>query len=144
MCATCHSLFKFPSIHQIGSVCSGRSQDPWIVDRIKWCITLMHLIISTLSFLYTTLYLIYYTFSHISCSHSFNFIVLITCHLFKSWQECAAHLLLFVPAPGETDDLSTMRIQMTISSWYPTITMIVKMTIQNPTMSLSSNHQGKS
>ena len=101
-------------------------------------------IISTLSSLYTTLQFIYSTFMQVSFSHSINFFVLINCRLFKSRQVGAAHLLplLFLPAPGEADDQSTMRITMTISVRYPTISMIVNMTIQNPMTCLFGDHPG--
>jgi len=52
-------------------------------------------------------------------------------------------LLLFLPAPGETDDLSTMRISMMISAQYQTITLIVEMTIQDLTKSVLGNPQAK-
>jgi len=123
---------EFPSIQGVGSVGGRTSQDPGIVNRMKRRITTMLWLISTLSFPYTTLYFIYSTFIHISCSHSFNYFVLITCCVFISWQECATLLLLlllFLPAPGEADNLSTMRISKTISAWYPTISLIVDMTM---------------
>jgi len=44
---------------------------------------------------------------------------------------------------GEADDLSMMRISMTISAQYPTIRMIVRMTVQNMMTSLFSDHPGK-
>jgi len=95
-------------------------------------------IISTCSFLYTTLQFIYSTFMQISISHSINFFVPITRHLFKSWQESTALVLLlpFLPAPGEADDLSTTRISMMILVWYLTIGMSIEMTFQHPTTSL--------
>jgi len=98
-----------------------------------------------LSLLYTNLQFIYYTLIHISFSHSLNFFFLITRLLFKSWYEGAALLLLllFLPVPAEADDLSTTRITMKISAWYPPNTMIVEMTIQNPRMSLFGDHPGK-
>jgi hypothetical protein len=46
---------EFPSIQGVGSAGDGTSQDPKIVDRIKRRIPTMLLIISTPSFLYTTL-----------------------------------------------------------------------------------------
>jgi len=103
------------------------------------------LIISTLSFLYTMLQFMYYTFIDISFSHSFYFYFFITCRLFESWQEGATLLLLllFLPPPGEAENLSTMRISMTISAQYQIITMIVKMTIQHLTTSLFSDHPRK-
>jgi len=136
---------EFPSIKGVRNGGGGTSQDPGIIDRIKRPITTMLSIISMLSSLYTTLYFIYFTFIHISFSHSFDFFVLITRCLFKSSQEAAALLLLllFLPAPGEADDLSTTRISMTISAHYPTITMIVEETIRDPMTSLFGDHPGK-
>jgi len=46
---------KFPSIQEVGSVSSINFQDPKIIDRIQRPITTKRLIISTLSFLHTTL-----------------------------------------------------------------------------------------
>jgi len=46
MLVTSHSYFKFPSIKGVGSVGGGTSQDPWIVEWIKWNIMTMLLIIS--------------------------------------------------------------------------------------------------
>jgi len=63
---------EFPSIQGVGSVCGGTSQHPGIVDRIMRCITTMLSIISTLSFLYTTLQYTYFRFILISVSHSSN------------------------------------------------------------------------
>ena len=135
---------EFPSIQRGGSVGDGASQDPGFVNRINRCITSMLSIISTLSFLCTTLQFVYSTFIHVSFSHSFNFFVLITCRLFKSWQEGAAHLLLllFLPALAEAEDLSTTRISMTISAWDGTLKLIVVMTFQNRTTSLFGDHPG--
>jgi len=105
----------------------------------------MLLIISTLSFLYTTLQIISYTFIDISFSHSLNFFVLITRPLFKSWHKSVSLLILLLsfPAPGKADDQSTTRISITISAWYPTDSKHIKMTIWNPMMSLVGNHPGK-
>jgi len=52
----------------------------------------MLLIISTLSYLSTTLWFIYSTFIHISSGHFFNSFVPNTCRLLKSWHEGAALL----------------------------------------------------
>jgi len=46
------------------------------------------------------------------------------------------------PAPGDADNLSTMRISMMISARSVTITMIVEMNIQNPTTGLLGDHPG--
>jgi len=120
-------------------------QDSWIIDRIEWHIRTMLLIISTLSFLYTTLPFIYSAFIHISFSHSFNFVVLITRCLFKSWQNGATFLLLllFLWAPGEAHNLSTLRISIAISARSPAITLINEMMIKNPTTSLFGHHPGQ-
>ena len=69
----------------------------------------------------------------------------ITRYLFKLWHEGDAPfpLLLSLPAPGETDDLSMTRISMTISARYPTITMLVEKTIPDPMMGLFGDHSGK-
>jgi len=136
---------EYPSTQVVGSVSGRTSKDPGIVDWIKRRTTAMLLIMSTLSFLYTTLQFIYSTFIHIYFSQWFYLFVLITHLLFKSWQESAAQLLLrlLLPAPGEADNLSTTRILMTITVWYPTITMIVRMTIQNLMTNFFGNHPGK-
>jgi len=136
---------KFPSIQGVGSVGGGTSHYPRIVDRIKRNIPMMLLVVSMLSISYTTLYFIYYTFIQISFSDSLNSIVLITCHHFKFWQAGSALLLhlLFLPAPGEEDDLSKTRIPMTISAGYQTVTMIIARIIQNSMMSLFGHHPGK-
>ena len=76
--------YEFPSIRRVGRVHGGRFQDSRFIDRMKRHTTTMLWFISTLSFLYTTLYFIYSTFIQISFSHSFNFFVLITHHLFNS------------------------------------------------------------
>lgn len=133
---------QVPSIQSVGIVGGGTSQDAGIVDRIKRLIMTMLSIITMLSSLCTTLYVIYSTFIHICFGHLFNFFVLITGHLFQSCQECATHLLLLLSLPTrrEADNHSTMRISMTISGWYPTITMMVEMNIQNPTTSLFADH----
>ena len=67
---------KIPCIQGDGSVGGGTNQDPWIVDRIKRRITMMLLIISMLSLLYTRLQFIYSTLIHISFTHFFNFLYL--------------------------------------------------------------------
>jgi hypothetical protein len=36
---------------------------------------------------------------------------------------------IFLPAPGEADNISTMRISMTIAAQYPTMTRIIEMTL---------------
>jgi len=129
----------------VGGVGGGRSQECKIVDRIWRRILTMLFIISSLSFRYTTLECIYYTFICISFSHSINIFILITHHLFESPHECAALLLLQLQLPAwrEWDDLSTMRISMTIPAQYLTITFRVKMTIQKLMMSLFTDHPGK-
>jgi len=74
-------------------------------------------------------------------------VVLITRCLFKSWDEGAALLLLLLllllSGAADADNLSTMRISMTITTQYSTISMIVKMTIQHPMMSLFGDHPGE-
>jgi len=102
-------------------------------------------IIPTLSLVCTMLQFIYSTFIHISFSHWCNFFLVITCLLFKSWHKGSAMLLLllfFLPAPGEADELSTMRNSMMIPARCMTIRMIFTITIQNPMMSLFSDHPG--
>ena len=136
---------EFLSIQGVASVGGGTSQDPWIVDKINRCITTMLLIISKLSFIYTMLCYIYSALIHFAFSHIYNYFVLITCRLFKSWQEAAAllHHLLLIPTPREADDLFMTRISTTVLVWYPTTLMILKMTIQNLTMSLFGDHPGQ-
>jgi len=136
---------EFPSIRWVGSVGGGTSQDPWIVDRTKRHITTMLLILSMLSFLYTTLQFIYSTFIHISFMHSVYFFIVITGRLSKSWQQGATLplLLLFIPAPGEAENPSTTRISLTISARYPSIAMTVEMTMQIPKTSLFGDHPGE-
>jgi len=97
----------------------------------------MLLIVSTLSFLYIILKFIYSTFIYTFFSYSFTISVLITCCLCISWQQGAVLLhLLFHQGPREAEDLTKMRISMTITAWYPTITIIVKMTIDIPKTTL--------
>jgi len=133
---------KFPSIQGVGSMGGGTSEYPRIVDRIKRRITTMLLIMSTLSFLYTMLWFIYYTFIHISFGHSCNCFIHITCRLFKSWLggPTLLHLLRFFPAPGVMDYLSTTRISEMILARYSTIATIIEMTILNSMMSLFGDH----
>ena len=88
--------FEFSSIQVVGSVGGRRSQDPRIINRIIRHITTMHLVLLTLSFLYTMLDFIDSTFIDISFSHSFKLFILITCHLFRSWQEGPALCLLLL------------------------------------------------
>jgi len=136
---------KFQSIRGVGNVGGGTSHDAVIVNGMKRRLTTMLSIISKLSSFHTTLYFTYTTFIHISFSHSFHFFILITCLIFKSWQDAAALLfllLLFLPAPGEVDFLSTTRIWTMISARYPTIPMIVTMTIQNLMTSHFGEHPG--
>lgn len=85
------------------------------------------------------------TYIQISFTDPFNILILITHRLFKSWQECPAHLLFLciLPAPSEADNLGMRRMLQLISAQYPTIAMMVEMTIQNPTTSLISDHPGK-
>jgi hypothetical protein len=103
---------------------------------------MMLLNISTLFFLRSTLLFIYATFIYVSFSHCFIFFVLITHHLLKSWEADAALLLLllYLPAPGDTNHLSTIRISTTTTTQYLIVNIVVKMTIPNPTMSLFSSH----
>lgn len=136
---------EFPSIPGVRCMGGGTSQDLTIINRIQSHILKMLLIISTLYFLCTMFEFTYYTFSDIHVSQSLNFFVLVTCHHCKSWHKCAALriLQLFLPGPGEGDDLSTTSISMSISTQYRTITMIVKMTTQNWMTRLISDHPGK-
>jgi len=136
---------EFPSIQRVGSVGGGTSQDPGIVDRIKRRITTMLFIISMLCFLYTMLTFICSRFIRTSISHCLNSSILTTRRLFESWPVGATlHLLLlFILEPGEADDQSTTKISMMMSAWYLTISMIVMMTIQNPTTSLFCDHPAK-
>jgi len=143
----CHLPISVPSSRpskQLEVWVAGQAKYPRIANRIKRPITTMLLITSTVSVLYTMLQFIYYTFFHSSFSHSCKSFVLTTCHLFKSWHEGAALPLLlhFLAAPGEGDDLLTTRIWMMISVQYPTVSLIVKMTIQNPMTSLFENYPG--
>jgi len=84
-----------------------------------------------------------YSHSHFLCQ-CFNFFVLITRCLFKSWPEGAALLLLlrFLPAPGEADDISRTKISMIISARYLTIPIIMELTINTPTTSRFGGNRG--
>ena len=75
------SSSEFPSVQRVGSLGGGTSQHPGIVGSMNRRITTMLSILSTHSFLYTTLEFIYSTLIHNSDSHSFNFFVLITRYL---------------------------------------------------------------
>lgn len=134
----------FPSIQAVWIVCGGTCHDPSIVDWITRHITVILLVISTLSFLHSMLQFIYSTLIHISFSHSCNFFIVITRHLFKSLQDAAALLLLLhiLAAAWSAHYLFTTTISMVISALYPTITLIMKRTILNPTTCLLTHHPG--
>ena len=112
---------KFPSTQGVGSMGGRRRKGPRIIDRIKRCITTIVSIQLTVSFQNRKLAYIYYTFVHISFRHSFNIFILITRRLFESWHEGAplVCLLAFLPAPGEAENLSMVRITMTLWTRYP-------------------------
>jgi len=105
----------------------------------------MLLIISTFGLFYSTLQFTYCTFDYISFSHSVIFSVDITPHLFESWHDGAAHvlLILFPPAQWAEDHVFSSMILMTITVWYRTMTMIVAITIQNQNTSLYYDHPRK-
>jgi len=133
----------------VSSSCPSKELEGWvawyamiihIVERLKWCITTIILIVSMLSFHYRMLYIFHYTFIQISFSCSFNCLVLLTCHRLKWWHRGAAFLLLCLPAPESADNLSTLTISIIISASFPIIPMIIKMTIQHPMMRLFSDH----
>lgn len=123
---------------------SGISQGLGIVDRMRRPITMMLLILSMLSFLHPILQLIYSTIIHISISHCCNCFLLIAHHLFESYLEVPARILLLLPlpVPSGTPDLSKTTISITISSSYFTIAMIIEMSIRHPRTSLLGDHSG--
>jgi hypothetical protein len=106
------------------------SRNPWIVDRVNSYIWTMMIITWMYSFLFTKLWVVYYIFIRISVRNKFHHSVLSIRHLFKLWLEGTAHLilLLFLPIPGDWDNLSTMTILKMLTAKYCTITMIAEMT----------------
>jgi hypothetical protein len=117
-------------IQRVGGGCGSTSRNPWIVDRVNSYIWTMMIITWRYSFLFTKLWVVYYIFIRISVRNKFHHSVLSIRHLFKLWHEGTAHLilLLFLPIPGEWDNLSTMTILKMFSAKYCTITMIAEMT----------------
>jgi hypothetical protein len=136
---------KLSSIQVVGSMGGRPRHQPRVVDSIEGLMLTLLLIISSLSFLFTTLQFVYHTFIHISFRHSINCFIHITSHLFKSWHACAALLLhhLLSPAPRGGDNLSTPTLSMTLSPQYWPITLTHMMTIQNPMTSLFCDHPQK-
>jgi len=58
--------------------------------------------------------------------------------------QCPAllHLLLFLPAPGEADNLSTTQISMMVAMQYPTITMIIEIVTSWVTSDMFNQYPG--
>jgi len=86
----------------------------------------------------------YYTLIQIFFSNTFNCFKHITHHLSTSWYKVTTnHLLLFFLAPPwDGDNQFTMRNLMTISTWHPTIAMIVDIAILNQMIGLYGEHPG--
>lgn len=120
-------------------------QDARIIDSIKRHIMAMPLIISTISLLYPTVYCIYYTFVHISFSHSIYCFVHIIRHLFNSWHGATELLLLrhLMVTPVEVGEHSTIRISITLWVPYLTTTMCVEITMQYLITTIIRDHPGK-
>jgi len=144
MLVTCYCTSEFLSIQRVGSVVGRIGWKPRIINRIVRHNTMMAFIILTLSFHYTMLQFMWYTFIHISFHHSFYCFILISHHPFKPWHDGATVLLFlhFLQVPEEEDDLSRMTEWMTIWAWYSKITMLIMMPIQSPMASLLDNHIG--